>query len=105
MYYTNTGSRRGLPTPVTASTPPVAVIDPVYTSLLPKTTLGLNLTVTTLDPRRVLLLLIFGGLDVTWVDVVVRVCCACVFCAPVPVGVDSTGGMFHLHARSYLLPW
>ena len=78
----NTGSRRGLPTPVTSSTPPstnfaaLAASDPVYTSLYYR---RLLLILGRLDPRRVLLLLIFGGLDVTCVDVVVRVCCACMF--------------------------
>ena len=62
----NTSSRRGRPTPVTASTLPstnfaaLAASDPVYTSLLPKTTLDLELEL--LDPRRVLLLLIFGSI-------------------------------------------
>ena len=88
----NTSSRRGFPTPVTASTLPstnfaaLAASDPVYTSLYYR---RLLLILGRLDPRRVLLLLIFGGLDVTCVDVVVRVCCACMFCAPVPPSVHS----------------
>ena len=71
----------------------LAVSDPVCTNLLPKMTGPFQGVFWTSGSAAGFLRWVFGGFDMTCVDVVVRVCCACMH-----LHTDTAIRPFHLHS-------
>ena len=71
----------------------LAVSDPVCTNLLPKMTDPFQGVFWTSGSSAGFLRWVFGGFDMTCVDVVVRVCCACMH-----LHTDTAIRPFHLHS-------